>query len=1586
MGFKALCFLFCYIACQFSVAQVANEAAPPLGERDVQMLRFQAVDDEVLGSIGEIRAITQDKQGFMWFAGPNGLARYDGYSVKLYLHQPDKPGEETTSVSTNAHNDLLVDKGGFLWVASYWGLNRYDPTLDQFTRYLTDPDDPTSISNNSVMSLIQGQDGSLWIGTAGGGLNRFNYDTETFERFWHDEDDPDSLGSDAITDLFEDNEGNIWVGTKDRGLDRFNPSASNIRFTHYPHVPEKADSLSHNNVISIAADEYGQIWIATIYQLNRFDNGNFVRYKMDLGSRNRLNTDNSNNIYLDHQNRLWIPGKPQGLHVYRPKTDDFYRYVNHEVGLPSNEITTMYSDNAGGLWLGHKPYGVSKIDRYASAFHNYTHVPGDDNSLSSSDVLAVAEDENANLWVGTSDGFNFIDRKSGRVTRYMARDDGLPSNAITALLVDRKNLVDGEGNLWIGTPWRGITRFGLESGRYTHYLPGPDGNSGLMNNEIWSLYKSSDDQMWAGANKGFLHRYDREQDKFSALKVAPPNKQYPSRILALYEDNLGELWVGSDDGLFTVSSPGGQWRVRHFPEHSDHIIDLSVPALRAISQDLRGSMWFGTEGGGLNVWDKRADKFRVYLAADGLAHDTIAGIVEDDQGNMWFSTSNGISRFNHETDTFQTYSKRHGLPGNLFNHSVFLKTVTGELVFGGVGGVSIFDPNNIFENKRAPEVVITDFQVFNKPLAIQRDKEDEYSPLKQAITHTKSIVLDHHQSVFSFYFSALNYDIPEMNQYAYKMEGFDQDWNYVNTRRTATYTNLNPGRYVFNVKASNNEGVWSESSVAIDIVILPPWWDTWWAKVCYLVLFVAFFALVIYTILQKRSAEGERKVNQKLRDLDKVKDSFLANTSHELRTPLNGVIGLSESLIAGVAGTLPKNAVDNLELIVSSSKRLAYLIDDILDFTKLKGHSLSLNRTSIDLRRLVESIFKLTHPLLETKSIELTNNVDKFLPSFLADENRLQQILCNLVGNAIKFTNEGQVSVSTLMIDGLLWIEIADSGVGISEEKLEDLFTPVEQSSRFQDKSADVLEYGGTGFGLTVSKQLVELHGGLIDVISREGLGTKVRFSLTHSNKVMLDEDSIALELAIKEAGSNPGSQGVTGGAGWASFTGGAEAANKGLTGEHDENTVLGKRQYHVLVVDDEPINRKVLQNLLSFIPCRVSECATGMQAINLLNTNVSDDADKIDLVLLDIMMPGINGYDVCKALRKTYSANELPIVFLSAKSQVSDLEAGYAAGGNDFLNKPIAKEELYARLKTHLKLLDVHSRIGKEVALRTKELERSYYELKQTQGQLLQAEKMSSLGTLVTGVGHEINNPVTYVNVAAANIEQDLFNFQEYVGQLVGDEQKDVAQSFSERFERMSEHLSSLQNSTQRINEIVGNLHTFSNGGESSLPVDDSYGTEVSCISEGLISTLELVRANYKSDIHFDYDIKDDPEIPCSAPELNQVFMNLMLNACQAMSQLDTKDDENREPMKLHIVMERIHSGERGEELGISFKDNGCGMTDESIQRIYEPFFTTQPDGKGVGLGMSISFGIVERHNGRFDIESSLGSGTLIRLYLPLN
>jgi signal transduction histidine kinase len=780
----------------------------------------------------------------------------------------------------------------------------------------------------------------------------------------------------------------------------------------------------------------------------------------------------------------------------------------------------------------------------------------------------------------------------------------------------------------------------------------------------------------------------------------------------------------------------------------------------------------------------------------------------------------------------------------------------------------------------------------------------------------------------SFEFSALHFSNPKKNQYAYRLEGLDKNWITTDhKKRFATYSNLPSGDYVLRVKASNSDGIWNEQGVSLSITVQPPPWESWWAYSIYIIIVGGLIAVFITT--QRHKVKYQRAVIQQLRQVDKLKDEFLANTSHELRTPLNGIIGLAESLMDGIAGRLPAKADHDLAMVVASGKRLANLVNDILDFSKAKNQALELHIQALDLHSMIDVVLALSRPLLGDKNLELINAVPADFAAVKGDEDRLLQILHNLIGNAIKFTEQGSVTVSASSDSDWACVSITDCGIGIDESQFDSIFESFQQVQSGTSRS-----WGGTGLGLAVSKQLVELHGGNITVNSTVGKGSTFRFTLP------ITVDQKVTHLHLIDTPTQP------------AFEPALETPETILAQTSAQGTA-----FRVLLVDDEAVNRQVLHNHLSAENYQLVEASGGQQALDIIA-----EQDPFDLVLLDIMMPQVSGYDVCSKLREEHSANDLPIIFLTAKNQVSDLVQSFAVGANDYLSKPVSKHELLTRVETHLKFLDIHRNLEAKVAERTSALV-------ETQQQLVQSERMIALGSLTAGVAHEINNPTNFVHVSSQSLEIDLRRTEQFFIDLASDEaDEEIIASFRQQFAPLYEHLSTIKNGSERIKCIVQDLRVF-----TQL---DSAARKTAVITDLLQSTIKLVQTQYFEVTDFVSDFEVMPELNCFPAQLNQVFMNLIVNACHAIKMAD------REPGHKGQII--IGCQVDNDCIIVSIKDNGCGMSDETKTKMFEPFYTTKGVGEGTGLGLSISFGIVQKHGGELRVESQLGVGSTFVLRLP--
>ncbi len=1216
---------------------------------------------------------------------------------------------------------------GFLWFGTQNGLNRYDG--HQTLVYQHSPENPNSLRTNSVSSMEFDSHGILWVGTWGGGLNRFDPRQETFEHFVHHADDPHSLSSDLVQTVFRDSRDRIWVGTNKGGLNRFHPESG--RFTRYLHDPARPRSLSHNRVWSIAEDQNGRIWVATTAGLNRLDEDDgFTRFFHDPKDPTTIRDNKVRQLLSDSDGLMWL-GTEVGLDLFDPENGRTIPYLPASTADPAalhplqrEVITCIYEDFQRQIWVGTIMHGLFRYhparSGKAAYFEQFAHSPFDLKSLSQNDIRAILNDASGVYWVGTrTGGLNKLRPTKfshHRIAGYAPTD--LVHNRVNALTVDAKNQV------WIGSVG-GLIKWDFDEGRHQFYRHRPDDPTSLCDDRIYTLTPDHRGFIWIGtfergisvlnpdsgkmvlqlgrdrlpagtvrailedrqkiiwiASSGGLVRYLPKTDK---LKYFPPQDKRPDALGGtgcndIVEDEDGQLWISTVGGGLNRLNPYTQ-RFTHFRHSDARPESISQDFVRPLFIDSQQRLWVGTYGGGLNRLDNLDSDpsqavFTKYRTRDGLPNDNIYAIIEEDH-YIWLSTEQSVTRLDPRTGAVRNYDRYDGLLDSGFTAQTAARDSFGRVFFGGNNGFNAFLSAQVVDNPNRPSLVITDFRVFNESM-----------PLPQPIHITEAITIQHDDSVISFRFAALDFNAPEKNRYAYKLEGFDRDWVEVSNQLEATYTNLDPGAYRFMVRGANNDGVWNEAGTGLALTVIPPPWAKWWAYCIYLAILVS--VVWAYQRHQNRKLALERMVVESLQRHDRLKDEFLANTSHELRTPLNGIIGIVESLIAGAGGDLTATTRKNLEMVSASGRRLANLVNDILDFSKLRSSELPLSLQPVDLSGCVEVVLGVTKSLVGTKDLQLINAVPPDLPAVHGDENRILQILYNLVGNAVKFTDQGFVRVSAHREDDRLVIDVADSGIGIAPEQQERIFESFSQADGSISR-----EYGGTGLGLTIATSLIKLHKGRLTLVSEPGNGATFTFTLP------ISETPLHREKRSRVLGDE-----------WSGAL--ADRPHLAKLFEPPVNPSDGQG-YHLLLVDDDPINLQVLVNHLSLQHYQIHLARNGEEAMACF-----EQGRHVDLVLLDVMMPKMSGYEVCRRLRKKFDANQLPIILLTAKNQIPDLMSGFAAGASDYLYKPVTGEELLARIRVHLELLGktralqaTNLDLERKVQQRTADLSNKHQELK---------------------------------------------------------------------------------------------------------------------------------------------------------------------------------------------------------------------------------------------------------------------------------
>ena len=1234
--------------------------------------------------------IAQDQEGFLWVGTLDGLSRFDGLNFVVYRHDPNDP----YSIADNFVQALCRARDGNLWVGTYRsGVNRFDPKTGRFIDYPL-ASDPNGLTHNNVEEILEDRTGAIWIGTEHG-LNRLDPETRAIERFLPDPNRQESLGGGYIRALYQDSRGTLWVGS-DGGLDQRDEITGH--FTTHRHNPEDPYSLADNEIRTILEDSRGQIWVGTRKSLElKVGEGRFEH--VIGGDQDPAPVSHSIRVIReDRDGMLWV-GSDEGIVYLDPSTRDMKR-IRHQNGnsnsLSQDFVWDIFEDRGGMIWVG-TLNGLNRHDPFSRSFTHYAR------GLSHRNVWSILKDHQGDLWIGTSRGLNRVSSEQNTVTSYLHEPDNpeTPSdNAVFSLLEDDRK------RLWIGTRHGGLNR--LETGsadppHFTRFSHDPDDLQSLSSQFVTAIRQDKNQTIWVGTDAG-LNRLRHDESGFVRFTHDPNDKNSLShnKVKSLMVDHDNSLWVGTVKGLNHVDPEQGSIRVYRTIDGKGMASESILATILARNKDV----WVCTYGGGIGRYQREMDHFTFWQTRDGLANNIVYGGMQDAWGRLWFSTSMGISVMDPKTETFHNFTALDGLQSNEFNQGAYFTDADGRHYFGGVNGVTAVYPETVERSLFDAPIALTSFLIANQPQHLSPSQRGIHEPgqTKEPLT------LDHTQNMMTFEFAALDLSQPQKNRYAYRLAGYNENWIDTDARNPrATYTNLPAGTYTFHVRGTNRDGVWSQKNLDIVVKVLPPPWLSWQALTLYALLIL--FIIHRYLVFQREKLERERriasqeramadqarKVSQQLRQIDRLKDEFLANTSHELRTPLNGIIGIAESLHDGATGQLPDETRSNLKMVISSGKRLASLVNDLLDFSNLRRGNLELRRKPLNLHGVIDVVLTLSQPLVQGRPLRLINQVPESLSPVYADEDRLQQILHNLVGNAIKFTNEGEIRIeATVRPDAEeLEISVIDTGIGIPAEKHETIFRSFEQADGQISRI-----YGGTGLGLAVTRRLVSLHGGRISLASSPGKGSTFSFTLPIATEEPLFEQTRPIAPIIPNPGPEPEPE--------------AETTSAITAHKHQETN-----EFKILIVDDEPVNRRVLLNHLKPRGYRISEAANGPEALNRV------EAETFDMILLDIMMPGMSGYKVCETIRENAGFQELPIIFLTARNHGSDLVCGFEAGGNDFITKPVSKEELLTRVETHLELLDINRNLERLIAQRTQKLSEANQDLDARNRELLTLDRI---------------------------------------------------------------------------------------------------------------------------------------------------------------------------------------------------------------------------------------------------------------------
>lgn len=1201
-----------------------------------------------------ISSIVQDRHGFLWFGTFDGLSRYDGYTFRTYRTDPSDPRSLAPGFITALH----VASDGLLWVGFMDGaIDLFDPSSEQF-HHLAVPEYPTGKQKiNRIAAITEERPGVHWAGTEFSGLLRID-----------DGDPHGALRSDRyrITRLFElagertlsvgalytDRSGRLWVQTTE--------AVFAVRDGKAVHSTVPASALTTiASVLNCRFDDdsAGRIWFVSSEDLFTIDgNGNAVSHT-DLRPF-WSSPKEKNGRYLSvtsdvHTGERWITLEHDLLRIVRGASAPVVMPRPRSGNGLTVAFTTSFVDESGSVWFGTKGYGLYQYHRKNDAF---------------------------GLMPGVS--LNAVQRQFKTVApgaSVPSIPSALQAYAGAYSFRDRQGIVWGDG---VSAGDHAVLRRRDPSGRIREYPTG-FGPQQVTGPYYPKFIESGGRYLWIVNYSTGVDRYDRVQDRFDHFQIVgeefrgvsekDPRSAFTTTACA---DIDGAIWIGTEsDGLFRLDT--ASLRITKFSFRANDTASLAHRYVITICPDPHAPeryLWVGTYGGGLCRLDKTTGMFRRFNERSGLPSNVINAILPDRHGNLWISSNHGLWRLEPRALQFRSYDTFDGLQGLEFNRYEAFAAPDGRMFFGGTEGANVFDPDGIMENGHIPSVVFTDLKVRNRSVVPSTG-----GMLTKSITHSEQIEVPSDVNVLTFEFAALDFSNPRKNLFSTMMQGFEKEWSAPSTKRTVTYTNLDPGEYTLIVRGSNDDGVWNMEGARMTVVILPPWYRTWWAYLLYIILIVTALLIVRRYELRRIRLKDELALQQsrteQLQEVDRMKMRFFQNISHEFRTPLTLILGPLDKLLARVPEETERR---DLRTMRRNANRLLRLINQLLDISKLEAGGMALQASRSDLIAFVRGVTMSFHSLAERKEIFLDIS-DVPGPLFVYfDRDKLEKVLVNLLGNAFKFTTEnGEVQV-LIGVEGNadagageVSITVRDTGIGITPEKLPHIFDRF-----YQADAGSTRAHEGTGIGLSLVKELVSLHRGTVTAESRPGEGSRFIVRLKLGRAHLSDAEIVESPFAPAEISAQQRVEAET------------ETDELMLPAELAENDTRPL----LLVIEDHPDVRAFIRIELSGA-YRVAEAFDGGEGIARAKELVPD------LVISDVMMPVKDGYEVCAELKQTDATSHIPVILLTAKAASKDRISGLETGADDYLVKPFESAELLVRVKNLIEnRRRLREKFGKEV------------------------------------------------------------------------------------------------------------------------------------------------------------------------------------------------------------------------------------------------------------------------------------------------
>lgn len=1171
-------------------------------------------------SVGEglpsptVFAIAQDHQGFMWFGTKNGLSRFDGYQFRTFRFDKKQPH----SIGNNVVHCIFNYDSTHLWIGVDNGIYILDLEKETFTRF-------KPVIARAVNDIFRDRDGFIWIASTFTGLYRYDPVNDALMSYTSN-GTSNSITYNQLSNLAQDDEGRIWIGTLGAGIDIYNPETK--RFTN---IRAGSKGLTSDFINTIYKGIDGVIYAGTMYGgLCRWEKEtqSFKAYRKGSGEFG-INDDIVRSIFQNTPDKLYV-GTEKGLNILHTATGKFVAHTNRlndPFGISDNAIYVIYPDKAGAIWLGTWFGGASYFK--ANGWPIELYYPGNSaGSLEGRAVSCFLEDEPGKYWVGTEDNglfyFNSFDKTLLRYP-FKPGQEKLSYHNVHSLVRDRK------GKIWVGIFAGGINVMDPVTGRITRYKHDPGNASSLHTDLVFVLYVDRDGVIWVGTGHG-IARFDEATQSF--IKMPAPGVDH-SLIYDIREDANNTIWFcvynNLRNSIVTYDKKTGQWSaLESRPEKTL----LSSNKAVCLHDDGKGSMWIGTDGGGLNRYDIKTKQVQVYDENTGIKANVICGIMEDNDGLLWLTTNQGIYSLNPQNNKVRHFSRQDNLQSKQFNLRAFYKGSDGRLLAGGIKGFNAFYPANLKEDPPVTSLTFTNFQLFNKDVSL-------YDTSKQGskqVSYAKEIVLDYDQSVFSLEYAALGSTTPEKIKYAYIMEGFDADWNYVGDQRKATYTNLSPGNYLFKVKATTDESVWTGPEKTISVVIRPPWYRTTLAYIVYVLLLagLVYAASYYYAAYLRRQQQISLALlkNKEEQEFYARKIEFFTVMAHEIRTPLSLIMAPLEKLLS--QNKWERSEKEQLLTMEENAERLLSLVNQLLDFRRIESDAWKIRKEEVEIVSLVRAIYSRFTSQPFQKEIDFSFNTQVTSARLLADPEVLNKILSNLLINAFKFARSHvQVHINEVSapdMEKAISISVTDDGIGIPAAHLKDIFRIFFTTTSGEHQYHNL---GGTGIGLALAKALSDRHGIHLHVDSEEGVKTVFTIAIPWRDAVVLPEETTAAPA--------------------------------------DEKHPL------VLIVEDEEGIRSFIAKTVQAEGYRVQTATDGAAALQVIEQTA------VDLVISDVMMPGMDGLALCQAIKTRIDHCHIPVILLTARGDSEAEIKGIETGADAYIMKPFKWKHVAAVIRNLL-------------------------------------------------------------------------------------------------------------------------------------------------------------------------------------------------------------------------------------------------------------------------------------------------------------